>query len=207
MPPQPVSLTDQMRLWEVDEIPSQYKLGAVRQRWFTYIVSGILAVSVPLGVMFLIIRSTREATPTTGSVRLESVPAGAVVLFDGTRMTERTPLTVDGVPLGTHHTIRLELAGYGAVDETVDIPKDGHEVSVLKALPPPTGEIFVDSVPAGAQIWIGGYLQGRTPMRITSVDMSSAKSLELRLENYRLHEENLVWKNRRIDISATLKRY
>ena len=34
-----MSLTGQMRLFEVDEIPSQYKLGAARRRWFTYIVS------------------------------------------------------------------------------------------------------------------------------------------------------------------------
>src|SRR5262249_38402116 len=61
--PQPLSLTGQMRLLEVDELPSQYKLGAAGRRWFTYIVSGILAVSVAAGVTFLIIRSTRDSVP------------------------------------------------------------------------------------------------------------------------------------------------
>jgi hypothetical protein len=203
---QPASLTGQMRAWEVDEIPSQYKIGAARQRWFTYIVSGILAVSVAAGVTFLIIRSTRDSTPSTGSVHLESVPSGAEVLFDGTRLTDRTPLTIDGAPVGTRHTIRIELTGYEGIDETVDIPKTGREVSVLKTLRPVTGKIIVESAPEGAEIRINGELRGRTPMTITGVDMTSAKVLELRLKDYQPFRKELAWKDGRIDINAALQR-
>jgi len=204
--PQPMSLTGQMRLAEIDEIPSQYKLGAARQRWFTYIVSGILAVSVAAGVTFLIIRSTREGAPTAGSVHLESVPSGAEVRFDGTLLTDRTPLTIDGAPVGTRHTIRIELAGYEGVEETIDIPKTGREVSVMKSLRPLTGKILVDSTPEGAEIRINGELRGRTPMTINGVDMSSAKVLELRLKDYQPYRKDLVWKDGRIDINAALQR-
>jgi hypothetical protein len=204
--PQPASLTGQMRLWEVDEIPSQYKLGAARQRWFTYIISGILAVSVAAGVTFLIIRSTRDTAPTAGSVRLESVPAGASALFDGTRMTERTPLTVDGVPLGSHHTIRFELDGYQAVEETVDIPKDGRQVQVQKQLTPAaTGKIVIDSKPRGAEIWINNTRRGLSPTTLTGIDMSSTKQIELKLNPYEPFRQNLVWKDGRADVNATLQ--
>jgi hypothetical protein len=204
--PQPMSLTGQMRLAEIDEIPSQYKLGAARQRWFTYIVSGILAVSVAAGVTFLIIRSTRESVPTTGSVHLESVPAGAAVRFDGTLLSDVTPLTIDGAPIGTRHTIRMELAGYAPVEETVDIPKTGREVTVTESLRPLTGKILVDSTPAGAEIRINGELRGRTPMTITNLDMSAVKVLELRLKDYQPYRQDLVWKDGRVSVNAVLQR-
>ena len=45
-PPQPMTLTGQLRLFEADELPSQYQLGAARRRWFDYIIDGIVASSV-----------------------------------------------------------------------------------------------------------------------------------------------------------------
>ena len=63
-----MTLTGQMRLFEVDEIPSQYKLGAARRRMFTYIVAAVLALSVAAGVTFFIIRSSKETAPETGKL-------------------------------------------------------------------------------------------------------------------------------------------
>jgi serine/threonine protein kinase len=191
---QALSLTGQMRLMEIDEIPSMYKLGAARRRWFTYIVSGILAVSVAAAVTFLIIRSTRESAPTTGSVHIESVPPGADVLYDGTRLSDKTPLTIDMAPVGTRHTIRLELARHQAWEDTaVDIAKDGRTVSISATLEPLTGKLLVNSVPAGADIYINGQIRGRTPTTLNGVDMDSAKRLELRLKDYQPYQRDLQW--------------
>jgi len=203
--PQEMSLTGQMRLFEVDELPSQYNLGAARRRWFTYIVSGILAVSVAAGVTFLIIRSTRESTPVMGSVHIESVPASAEVTFDGNRLTEKTPLTIDGAPVGTRHLVRVELARHQVYEETIDIPKAGGEVPVMALLKPITGKIIVDSVPAGAEIRVNGELRGRTPTTINDVDMESAKRVELRLKGYQPLVQDLSWSSDgKATINATL---
>jgi hypothetical protein len=191
--PQPVSLTGQMRLLEVDEIPQQFKLGAARRRWFTYIVSGMLAVSVAAAVTFLIIRSTREATPTTGSVHLESVPAGAEVIFDGTRLSDRTPLTIDGAPVGTRHTISIVLPHYAAYTETIDVPKNGRELSVMAQLTSITGKIPINTVPAGAEVRINGQLRGVTPTTINDVDIDSTPKIELRHRDFPPHEVVLKW--------------
>jgi len=191
--PQGMSITGQMRLFEADELPSQYKLGAARRRWFTYIVSGILAVSVAAAVTFLIIRSTRESTPSVGSVHIESVPANAEVTFDGTRLTDKTPLTIDGAPVGTRHTVRVELARHQAYEETVDIPKTGGEVPVMALLKPITGKLIIDSQPSNAEIHINGQLRGRTPTTINDLDMDSAKRLELRLKDYQPYVRDLTW--------------
>jgi PEGA domain-containing protein len=192
-PPQEMSLTGQMRAAEIDELPAHYKLGAARARWFTYIVSGVLAVSVAAAVTFLIIRSMRDTAPQVGSIYINSVPAGADVLFDGTRLPDKTPLTVDKVPVGTHPTIRIELPHYGAHQEVLDIPRTGAEVKVMAYLSAITGKIVIDSVPAGAEIHINGRMRGRTPATIPDVDMDSAKVLELRLKDYQLFVQDLVW--------------
>ena len=203
---QPMSITGQMRLYEVDELPSQYQLVAARRRWFTYIVSGILAVSVAAAVTFLIIRSMRDSTPVVGSVHIESVPSGADVLFDGTRLTDKTPLTIDGAPVGTRHTIRLELARHEPADETVDIPKAGGVISVTRTLTPITGKVIVDSEPPSAEIRINGQLRGRTPAIIKDVDMDNARKIELRLKDYQPFVQDLTqWSSDgKIQIKATL---
>jgi hypothetical protein len=206
--PQGMSLTGQMRLMEIDEIPSQYKLGAARRRWVTYIVSGILAVSVAAAVTFLIIRSTRETAPTVGSVHVESYPPGADVLFDGTRLPNKTPLMVDGALVGSHHRIRVELPGHTPYDDAnVDIPKDGHEISVMAKLELVTGKLMINSDPKDAEIWINGELRGRAPATLLGVDLSSAKHLEIRLKGYQPQVQELVWPaDGKIQIDAKLVR-
>jgi hypothetical protein len=205
---QGMSLTGQMRLMEIDEIPSQYKLGAARRRWFTYIVSGLLAISVAAAVTFLIIRSTREAAPTSGSVFIESYPSGADVLFDGTRLPNKTPLTVDGAPVGTRHTIRVELPGHKPFENpAVEIPRDGHEISVMAKLDLLTGKLVINSEPGNAEIWINGELRGRAPTTLSGLDMSSARRLELRLKDYQPLVRDLVWPaDGKIEIDAKLVR-
>jgi serine/threonine protein kinase len=205
-PPHGMSLTGQLRLSEVDELPSQYKLGSGRQQWFTYIASGVLAVSVAASVTFLIIRSTRESTPALGSIHIESVPPGADVIFDKNRLTDKTPLTIDGAPAGTRHTIRLELRHYEPREETVDIAKTGGRISVPIVLKQILGKIVVDSVPANAEIRIDGQLRGRTPMTVTDLDMNNARRLELRLKGYQPYIRDLTWPaDGKIPIKAQLE--
>src|SRR5690606_109722 len=57
--PNPISLTGQLRLSEIDEIPAHFKIRSTRRRWFAYIVAGIIAVSAAAGTTFLIINATK----------------------------------------------------------------------------------------------------------------------------------------------------
>jgi len=207
-PPQPMSITGQMRLYEVDELPSQYQLVAARRRWFTYIVSGFLAVSVAAAVTFLIIRSMRESAPVSGSVHIETVPSGADVQFDGTWLPNKTSVTIEGVPVGTNHKLRLELAHYKPADDTVDIPRDGGTVEIRKTLTLITGTLIVVSEPSGAEIRINGELRGFTPKMIEGVDMDNAKGIELRLKDYQPYLQGLTqWSSEgKISINAKLVR-
>ncbi|HEX3475119.1 MAG TPA: PEGA domain-containing protein, partial [Kofleriaceae bacterium] len=193
MPPPPASLTGQLRWSEVDEIPSQYKIGAARRRWFTYIVSGLIAVSVAAGVTFLVIRLSRDATPTTGSVHVVSVPTGADVWFDGTLMGDRTPLTIEPVPIGTRHKIEVSLRHYQRYTEEVSIPKAGGTVQMLAQLTSLTGKIAINTTPGGAQIWINGQPRGMTPTTLSGIDIDSTPSIELMHKDFGKYLVPLKW--------------
>ncbi len=199
----PMSSTGQLRLYEVDELPSQYKLGAARRRWFTYIVAAVLAVSVAA----LIIRSTRETAPTVGSVLIESVPSGAEVTFDGTRMVDKTPLTIKNVPISTRHEVKVELARHTPYTDTVDIPTTGTEVPVMALLKPVTGKLVINSQPGGAEVWINGRNAGRTPTTLNDIDLQSSTKIELRLKDHQPYQRDLEWpSNGQITIDAKLNR-
>jgi PEGA domain-containing protein len=192
-PQQPLSLTGQMRLFEIDEIPAHYKIMAARRRLFTYILSGILAVSVAAGVTFLIIRATRDTPPNSGTLHLASVPSGADVMFDGTLLSERTPLTIDRVPVGTRHRITIALPHYKQETQDIDIPKTGLEQSIMVQLTVLKGTILVNTVPAGAEIRINGQVRGVTPTKISEVDIDATRSIELRHRDFPPHEVTLKW--------------
>jgi hypothetical protein len=188
-----MSLTGQLRLLEADEMPSHYKVSG-GPRWLKLAIAAVLAVSVAAGVTFFIIKATRESeTPTVGSIHIESVPPGAEVLYDGTRLAGTTPMTVDSVPVGTRHEIKVQLPRHKEHVEMVDVPKTGGEQSITAVMQPITGKLFVNVSPDGAEIYIDGKLRGRAPTTITDIDMGSAKQVEIRLKDYRPYVQDLVW--------------
>ena len=205
-PPQPMSLTGQMRLFEVDELPSQYKVQR-NTRWLKVAIAGILAVSAAAGVTFFVIRGSRELSPSVASIRVESVPMGAEVSYDGTKLSGLTPMTIDQVPNGTRHEIKVELARHRAFVDSIDVPKTGGEVQVNAVMKPITGKLVVNSTPANAEIWIDGQLRGRAPTTIADIDMASARTLELRLKDYQPYTQKLEWPaSGEIDIDHKLQR-
>jgi serine/threonine protein kinase len=206
-PPQPMTLTGQMRLYEVDEIPSQYKLGAAKKRWFSYVIASIIAVSVAAIATFLIIRMTREsAEPTSGSIIVESLPAGADVLYDNTKVGV-TPITIDEVPMSARHSIKVVLPRHAIYEETIDIPKATGQVKVMALLKQITGKLVVDSKPDKADILVNGEPKGQTPKTIVDLDMASAKSVEIRLKGYQPHIQELKWpQDGKIVIDVNLKK-
>jgi serine/threonine protein kinase len=203
--PQPVSLTGQLRLTEADAIPDRYKV----RRAGAHLKLGIAAaITAPVAVVatYLLIKATRDSAPPTGSIHIESTPPGAEVSYDGTRLTGATPITIDAVPVGTRHEIKIELAHHVPHLETIDIPKHGGEVSITAVLHLIRGKLVVNTVPGGADVFIDGQLRGHTPTTITDIDMSSARRLELRLKDYRV-EQDLIWPaNGEIDVDRKLAR-
>ena len=200
----PATLTGQLRLFEADEIGDKYKVsrggGGIKLA-----IIGIAAVSFAAALTFFIITATRDTPPTVGRVRVQSVPSGAQVVFDGERLADPTPMTIDSVPVGTRHDIRIEFPHHKAFAETVDIPKAGGDVTVSAVMTPLTGKLRVVTQPDGAEIRIDGQVKGYAPKTIEGLDISSTKKLELRLQKYEPVIIDLTWPdNAEININKKL---
>ncbi len=139
----------------------------------------------------------RAAKPvaTTGRIVVTSSPAKAAVTING-KWSGRTPLTVDDLKFGTY-VVRVVQSGYevarrevalstaspsGAFDPTLRPLKapartPAPEARAPQAQPPAsppkppaatTGEIYVDSRPRGARVFIDGKEVGVTPLQLTA---------------------------------------
>jgi hypothetical protein len=208
--PQPVSLTGQLRLMEVDELPAHYRIASAGRRWFTYVVSGLLAVSVAAAVTFLIIRSVRDSEPPTGTFHVNSVPQHATVEIDGKLVTDekgvvrKTPVTVENVPVG-NHIVRITLPHHKLYETEVEVGRKGGDSSVIGPLEMITGTVLINSVPAGAEIQINGSNRGRTPQTIHELDLESKLHIELRLKDYQPYVVDPAWpENGQLAIDARL---
>jgi serine/threonine protein kinase len=208
-PPQEMSLTGQMRLLEIDELPSQYRLVGTRRRWLTYVVSGTAAVAVAAIATFLIIRAIRDTAPRFGNLTIESSPGGASVLFDGTLLAEKTPFTVPKVAAGSNHKLEFLRAGHRSSPITFTMPRSG-DYTVTGQLTPIVGRINVFTKPANAEVYVDDVLKGRSPMTVPDVSIETTRKIEIRLKDHRSYvkePKEADWSSDgRLDINYTFQR-
>ena len=145
--------------------------------------------------------------PTTGRVTVTSTPRGASVTIDK-QWRGRTPLTVSDLPLGTHE-LRVVQEGYVVNRQDVTLSEetpnrtvsvrlkrdsaapargaaDTRKPAAAKPVAPESfvGEIYVDSRPRGARVFLDGKMVGVTPLRIPDVSIGS-HVIRLQLEAHR----------------------
>ena len=135
-----------------------------------------------------------------GQITVRSRPPGARVEMNG-RDRGRTPLTVRDLPLGAV-TLRVTEDGYGPeqrrvtltasrATQTVDVPLSksapkpataaSGRSSATRASSEFVGTVFVETRPAGAQVFIDGRLVGTSPVDVPGVSAGShAVRLDLR---------------------------
>jgi alpha-tubulin suppressor-like RCC1 family protein len=129
-----------------------------------YHVTVTLQAGMPKTVTAPLTRS--PATPTTATLTVTSTPSGARVFLDGTSIGT-TPITNKTVNPGTY-SLLLSLVGYQDYPESVTLL-----VGTTKTLPvtltkvpvtPTTATLTVTSTPSGAQVYVGSYSIGTTPI-------------------------------------------
>ena len=135
--------------------------------------------------------SPSKALPTAGRLVVTSSPSKAAVTVNG-KWSGRTPLTLTDLKFGKY-VVRVVETGFevarsqfelspGAASRTVDVTLRPSKSSTTKPKPsqsevppaskPPataaTGEIYVDSRPRGARVFINGKEVGVTPLTLTA---------------------------------------
>jgi serine/threonine-protein kinase len=107
--------------------------------------------------------------PATAALMVASTPPGAKVAVDGKEAPETTPALVLGVAPGAHQ-VRLTLPGHDPVVQRVELAA-GKRALVEVVLPPATHSVTVETVPAGALVYVDGVLQiGQTPLTLALAD-------------------------------------
>jgi hypothetical protein len=108
--------------------------------------------------------ATARAVPTPQNVMVVSSPAGATATLDGQPdITCTTPCNLPAQP--GRHSIAITMPGYEVEHREVDVGSNAIEVPVV--LRAPGGNLYLNSVPAGASISINGKKYSQiTPARI-----------------------------------------
>jgi hypothetical protein len=144
-------------------------LAAARPRRPSARMAGIAAIIVALaggGVFALKTYGRPAAAPSLGALVVQSNPAGVAVFVDGVERG-KTPARVTLAP-GAHI---LELRGRGVPRVIPLNVTAGAEVSQYLefAEAPATGQLAIQSDPAGARVLVDGVVRGAAPLTITDL--------------------------------------
>jgi hypothetical protein len=115
------------------------------------------------------------ATQADAGLLVHSTPAGALVTVDGVPRG-MTPVAVRGLEFGAR-TVRVARAGYRVVERQVVLtserPSRTLEVQLSRRVAAPaaavrtSGDVIIDSRPAGATVTVDGRRAGVTPLTLT----------------------------------------
>ena len=104
-----------------------------------------------------------------GSVMVQSYPSVATAVLDGVS-SQTTPCTFHNVAPGSH-ILKVTKDGYGDYTTTVMVSagKTTQVTAYLTKIGPTTGELYVTSIPPGANVYIGGSYYGITPQIVNDL--------------------------------------
>jgi hypothetical protein len=94
--------------------------------------------------------TTTPILPDTGSIRVESDPAGARILLDGADTAKTTPSVLAGVSVGSH-ALKVALARYQDWKTTVSVLKDQESTVSATLL---AGDFTEDFTGSNAAFWL-----------------------------------------------------
>jgi hypothetical protein len=137
-----------------------------------------------------------------GSISVGSNPSGALATLDSGPQY-LTPCTFTGVLPGTH-TITVSKSGYRTYTQQVVLSYGSQSVYAQLAEKQPTGTLYVDSSPQGADVKVDNTWQGETPQRIGNL-ASGYHTVKLQLSGYQtITQEVMITTGQEIQINPEL---
>jgi len=131
-----------------------------------------------------------------GIIQVKSTPGGADVYVDGIYRGS-TATTVGNVAAGTHFVI-LKAVDYQDWTGLVEVKTKqitSLDITLTRYTAPDSGFIHVDSIPAGASVYLDGVFQGTTqpgnPLDMTGI-LPGEHALTLALDNYQDYTTRVV---------------
>jgi hypothetical protein len=126
----------------------------------------------------------------SGSLRLDSVPAGAIVR-QGEAVLGRTPLVIPQLPPGECQ-LSVEYPSWPVVAFKTTITENVEAAATVRL---PHGKLTVESSPPGATVMLGGRALGQTPLTLEMVS-AGIKKLTLQAKDFPTLEVSVTVEDR-----------
>jgi TolB-like protein len=138
-----------------------------------------------------------------GSIRIESEPSGAEVVINGQKMGA-TPYSLDNIAQGGYN-IELQAENFKPFRQTMKIQSG--QLSELKAVMEVIpGQLFVQSSPATAKVFMSGDFMGNTPLLLENIRPGTAP-ITVKLPGYSDYQEDAkVLPGKKTEMSANMIR-
>lgn len=149
-----------------------------------------------LAIAIALLGTTPSTAEETGRIKIVSEPRNGKVTVDGHEVG-RAPLEIGKILLTKTYELKVSLNGYEDWVHTIDLAKNPEKeikaVLVKKGeKAPPTsnaaegqGEVFVNSKPAKAQVFIDQIPLEHTPVTVKHVSRDKPHLLEVKLDGYK----------------------
>jgi hypothetical protein len=126
---------------------------------------------------------------------ITSVPANANVVLDDQPQAQATPTRIEGMVIGTKHTLRVEMKGYEPHEESFTVAQaEGGEIKRRVFLKKQLGVLQLTSTPPGAEVYMDGKYLGETPLKPQKLDREKNEiMLILRKEGFQDEKVVLTW--------------
>lgn len=195
--PPPAPHAQQRAGWQVwlDKVQSQ----APWARWAALGALGVLLLSV---LVFLVGRVV--SGPSSIMMHVVSIPHGAEVWVNGTRVRGVTPLrSLQPIPKTGLIDMEVKLEGYETWHESISVAADTSHV--VAALRPSPAILSVQSEPAGAKVWVNNQVVGKTPVSVEGLRVGQTVLVRAAKNGYLSQSESIKITKATGEISLALQ--
>lgn len=132
-------------------------------------------------------RLSLQLAPAWADVSVSSEPSGASILVDGEPLGV-TPASVE--ILQGERSLQLQLAGYAAIEQSLQVEAGEAQELEPFSLIPATGVLQLSSVPSGANVSVNGEFAGQTPLEL-ELPPDTEQRISVSKAGYRRRSETL----------------
>jgi predicted nucleic-acid-binding Zn-ribbon protein len=127
---------------------------------------------------------------TKGSIYVDSIPPGAIVILDGKTTGKTTPAKIENIHTGNHQ-IRCRMSGYSDRYQVVMVNAD-KTTNIVFNFDDQKGSIYVDSTPSGALVILDGKTTGKTTPATIEGILVGNHQIRCRMNGYTEHFQTVA---------------
>jgi len=159
-------------------------------------------------------QKTIPATATSGPIRssqygtlmITSEPQGASIFIDDTNISQKTPAVLHQISADKVHKIGLSLDHYKFWEGTTQVEAE-KTVTLSTLLELNLGDLEINSLPTGAEVFLNGQSAGRTPLQMSKLVPGTTYDVILKQRGYEEVSRSIkIFGGRKEIINLSLKK-